>query len=606
MTASKDDILLRYYTNELSYLRQEGAVFARRYPKIAERLQLGEAECPDPHVERMLEAFAFLTGRIQYNIESEFPLFTSAMLENLYPHYLQPVPSMSIAQFQVDPGQGQFTGGHLIEKHTPLLTNTPDGRQCRFRTCSSVRLWPLQINEAEFTQHHYELLDTMPNVSGVLRLRLRALNTDLKPLQLDSLRFFLNAPWAIVALLYELLSLNILHIALLRQDDPDGKKPVFLSAKHLQAQGFEDDLLLYPSHAHPAYRLLQEYFTFPEKFLFFELSGLEKLNPAEGQTEFDILFLLDSPPHTNLHVAPDIFRLGCTPITNLFTTVTEPVRIHQRQTEYRLVADRRWENSTEIHSIRKVTAAMDEHESSSQVHPYFSFRHDLGRPEPRLFWSARRVPSVRPGMGGTDMLLNFMDLDFNPQVPPQTTLFAHVYCTNRHLAHHVPENGLLQIEQAAPLHRIVCLKQPTEQLNSPLGGETIWRVISHLSLNYLSLTDGGVGLEALQEILRLYNFRQQKAIQRQIDGIVGLSTKRTNLHLGDEAWRGFVRGFAIEMKINPKSYTGSSALLLSAVLERFLAMYVSVNSFTQLNISRLGSEKTWKAWPARAGEKVLL
>lgn len=604
MTASKDDILLHYYANELNYLRQEGALFARRYPKIASRLELGETECPDPHVERMLEAFAFLTGRIQYNIDSEFPLFTSALLENLYPHYLQPVPAMSIAQFQVDPEQGQFTGGHLIDKHTALITNTPEGRQCRFRTCSPVRLWPLQVDEAvfELPQQH-EFLDAMPNVSGVLRLRLRSLNTDLKPLQLDSLRFFLNAPWITTAPLYELLNLNVLRIALL---PPEGKKPVLLSAQHLQAQGFDDDLLLYPSHAHPAYRLLQEYFAFPEKFLFFELSGLEKLNPAEGQESFDMLFLLDSAPRKNLRIAPDIFRLGCAPITNLFTTVSEPVRIHQRQTEYRLVADRRWENSTEIHSIRKVTASMDAREDSSRVHPYFSFRHDMALPEPRLFWSARRVPTVRPGMEGTDTLLTFMDLDFNPRVPQQSTLFAHVYCTNRHLARHVPEGGVLQIEQAAPLHRIVCLKQPTEQLDSPLGGATIWRVISHLSLNYLSLTDDKAGLEALQEILRLYNFRQQKSVQRQINGIVGLAARRTNLRLGDEAWRGFVRGFEIEMEVEPDLYTGSSALLLSAVLERFLAMYVSVNSFTQLNVSRRGSEGIWKSWAARAGEKTLL
>jgi len=223
------------------------------------------------------------------------------------------------------------------------------------------------------------------------------------------------------------------------------------------------------------------------------------------------------------------------------------VRIHQRQTE----ANRRWENSTEIHSIRKVTASMDERENSSRVHPYFSFRHDMEQPEPHLFWSARRVPSVRPGMGGTDTLLTFMDLDFNPRVPQQATLFAHVYCTNRHLARHVPEGGVLQIEQAAPLHRIVCLKQPTEQLDSPLGGATIWRVISHLSLNYLSLTDDSAGLEALQEILRLYNFRQQKSVQRQINGIVGLSARRSQLRLGDDAWRGFVRGFEIEMEIEP-------------------------------------------------------
>ena len=604
MTAAKDDIFLHYYAQELAYLRQAGAAFADRYPKIAARLQLGEEECPDPHVERLIESFAFLTGRIQYNIDSEFPHFTTALLENLYPHYLQPVPSLSIAQFRLDPEQELPPEGFPLPPHTPLHTRTSEGQICRFHTCFPLNLWPLEVVEAASEPpERYEFLDQMPEVAEVLRLRFRSQRPPLKQLKLNSLRLFLQGHWLRTGPLYDLLSVHLQRVALL----PAGaRQPQLLPRDALRPAGLEEELLLYPPHAHPAYRLLQEYFAFPEKFLFFDLNGLERLQAGGEDREFDVLFLLDRRMPAGQRIDADTFRLGCTPIINLFTTVSEPIRIHQYRNEYRITADARRERHTEIHSIRKVTASSDFERSSEEVQPFFSFRHATQGEDYRSFWYARRVPSVRPGQGGSDILLHFMDLDFNPRSPPHQTLFAHVYCTNRHLATQVPEGGLLRIEQAAPLRDIVCLKPPTEQIDSLLGGKTVWRIISHLNLNYLSLSGDRNGLIALQELLRLYNFQNRKSIEHQISGLHRLSSLRTVRRLGDDAWRGFVRGHEITLEFNPEMYVGSSAAMLAGVLERFFALYAPTNAFTQLVAKLKTQEGVWKKWPPRTGNKPLL
>lgn len=601
---AKDDPLLHYYAKELAYLRQAGSAFAKRYPKIAARLELDETTCPDPHVERLIEAFAFLTARIQYNIDSEFPLFTTALLENIYPHYLQPVPSMTIAQFLPDVEQELFTGGYVIEKHTPLITRAATGQICRFRTCYPVTLWPLEVTQASLEPpQKYEVLDHMPEIIGVLRLRFEANGPmSLPEMELDKLRLHLHGQLLEVIPFYELLGLHLHKIAVLMPNET----LQLLPRDSLQEVGFEDEVLPYPSHAQPAYRLLQEYFCFPEKFLFYDINGFEKLNFTENQRFFDLLFLLNQRPAPGLRIDSSIFRLGCTPAINLFNTLSEPIRIHHRATEYRLAVDTKNERTTEIHSIRKVTASSDIYNTTQNVQPYFSYRHTDNNTQPEAFWYAKRTPTVRPSQSGTDTYIYFMDINFNPKIPAHQTLFAHVVCTNRHLAAQVPAGGELKMERAAPLKMIVSILQPTEQIDSLLGGRTIWSLISHLNLNYLSMTSDKEGLNALQEILRLYNFRNHKAFEHQISGLYQMHSKKSVQRLGEDAWRGFVRGYEIELELDQKLFVGGSALLFASILERFFALYTSTNSFTQLTVKLRSKDEIWKTWPPRAGKKILL
>lgn len=601
------DDLLRHYLDELSFLRESGERFARAYPKVAARLELQPDECPDPHVERLIEAFAFLTARIQSDLESDFPEIAAELLEVLYPHYLQPVPSMAVARFEVDPERGKLTTGCEVPRHTRLFAQADGGAGagdtavCRFRTVYPVTLWPIEIAEAALEPADaYEFLRDR-DAAGVLRLRLVSQADPFEVLELDRLRFHLHGDPVQVHRLYELIFDSTRRLAVL----PVGSRtPSYLPDGALQAVGFAEDeeAIPYPRWSHPAYRLVQEYFSFPDKLHFADVSGLR--GRASGQA-VDLLFLLDRLPAWKPTLTPETFLLGCAPVINLFRRTGEPVRIDHRRLEHRLIADMRREKTTEVHSIVSVSGSSDPADGTREYAPFYSFTHDMARGGQRAFWHARRVPS-RPELGGTEMMLSFRDLDFRPARPADEAVYAHLLCTNRRLATEIPAGGLLQTDEALPVRRVVCLKKPTRPVDPPLGGQTLWRLVSHLSLNHLSLDAGEESLRALHEILSLYSVADAPSQRQQIEGIRGMSRRDVVRRLGGVAWKGFCRGTEVTLTFDETLYVGSSAFLLSAVLSRFLALQASTNSFTQLVTRRLGREGEWKRWPLMAGAKPVL
>lgn len=600
----QDEDFLQYYERELTYLRRMGAEFAGRYPKVAGRLELGANECSDPHVERLLESFAFLTARIQQHLDSEFPEITSALLGILYPQFLNPVPSMAVACFEVDPDQGKLTTGRRIERHTSLFAQTQQGLVCRFRTCYPVVLWPVEVAYAGLeSPDQFDFLDAFPQVAAVLRLRLERRGGTFRELEgFRRLRFYLDGDGTLVNALYELLFAHVSRVVLLPEG---GGRPVFLPGGAILPVGFgpEEETLPYPRHAHYGYRLLQEYFTFPEKFLFFDIDHLDAHSPDRA---LDILILLDQAPRGRLSVDRNTFRLGCTPVVNLFRQTADPIRLDHRETEYRLVPDTRRERTTEIHSILSVSAASDPDDDRTVFEPFYSFNHRTEGEEQRAFWHARRQYTGRKDLPGTEMYLSLVDLDFKPALPPTQTVYAHTLCTNRDLASQLTDGAVLQIEEAAPLGRITCLGKPTPQLPPALGGAALWRLISHLSLNYLSLSEGRESLKALREILRLYSFSYRPSTDQQIAGIRDMSCRKVVRRVGPEAWRGFCRGIEVTLEFDEDLYAGSSAFLLASVLNHFFALYASIHSFTQLVIKSDQREGIWKRWPPMAGEQIVL
>ena len=431
MRANDPEDFLRYYQAELTYLRKMGLDFAAKYPRVAPRLELGPDECPDPHVERLLESFAFLTARIQQDIDSEFPEITTALLGILYPHLINPVPAQSIACFQVAPDQGKLTTGHLIQKNTPLFAHATGELICRFRTCYPVTLWPIEVSYAGIeSPAQFDFLDRMTKVGAVLRLKLKTKADPFQNLAMRQLRFYLSGDRMLSNALYEIIFSQVSDVALLAKQ---GDRPVYLPKGSIAPVGFglDEETLPYPTNAHPGYRLVQEYFTFPEKFLFFDLKDIDTRG---GTDELDVLFLLDRMPKERLVIDAQTFRLGCTPIINLFSKTTEPIRWDHRQNEYRLVADMRRERVTEIHSIRSVSASSSNDDKTQVFEPFYSYNHGMENRQQRAFWHSRRVLTGRKDIPGTDVLLSFLDLDFKPSQPPAQTIFAHTLCTNRDLA----------------------------------------------------------------------------------------------------------------------------------------------------------------------------
>jgi len=597
-----EDFLL-YYKNELNYLRTMGSNFAEMYPKVASRLEFNQGSSTDPQVERLIESFAFLAARIQYNINGEFPEITTALLGLLYPQFTNPIPSLSIAQFKVDPEQGKLTDGHLIKKNTMLFSETTAGTPCWFRTNYPVMLWPLEVNYAGFERPtQFDFLDNLPKVTKVLRLKLTCRNETLDNLSLKKLRFYINGDGLLANALYELLFSQVIGIAILPELNA---RPVYLPKNSLLPVGFnlDEDVLPYPDNAHPSYRLLQEYFIFPEKFFFFDIDNLVL---KDSVSELNILILLEQMPNETLIIDDKTFSLGCTPIINLFNKTSEPIRLDHRKLEYRLVADMRRERTSEIHSIIKVSGFSNIDDNTELYEPFYSYNHNMERRGQKAFWHARRLPTGRNDLPGTDIYLSFLDLDFKPSLPPKQTMFAHLLCTNRDLAEQMSAGTKLQIEEGAPLAYITCLNKPSTQLSPPLRGATLWRLISHLSLNYLSLSDNKESLLALREILRLYSFTEKTSSEQQILGIRDMSCRKVVRHIGSDVWRGFCRGIEVTLTFDEQLYVGSGAFLLSAVLSRFFGLYSSVNSFTQLVAKSKQKERIWKIWPPTAGEKIIL
>ncbi|MBC8145872.1 MAG: type VI secretion system baseplate subunit TssF, partial [bacterium] len=485
---------------------------------------------------------------------------------------------------------------------TPLYTNALQGHPVNFRTCYPVTVWPVSVKEARFDNPELYTTTSRKPVAAAITVRIERSRGAMRELKIDRLRFYLNGDLMQANALYELIAGQLIGVALV----PDGDgKPIVLPPSAVTSVGFnvDDEVIPCPRYSRPEFRLLQEYFVFPEKYRFIDVSGLEKI---DADRHFDIVFLLDTDPTGRVVVDANSFALGCTPIVNLFVKSTEPIRLSHLQSEYPLVADGRRERTTEIHTVLGVSASSDASDAATVLEPYFSFSHATHRPAEAGYWYARRTATERKDFPGTDMSVSIVDLDFTPSTPAFQTIFAHTLCTNRDLASQLPAGSPLSIELAAPVTEITCLTKPTRQLDPPLEGRTLWRLISHLSLNQLSLGSTPENLDALHEILQLYTYGDEPSRKQQVDGIEAMETRTVVKRIGNEAWRGFCRGTEVTLTFNESMFVGSSTFLFASVLSRFFALYSSINSFVQLRARSTQRDGVWKTWPPMVGGRDIL
>jgi type VI secretion system protein ImpG len=625
------DDLLGYYERELVFLRQMGGEFAQKYPKIASRLQLEADKCEDPHVERLIEAFAFLAGRVHLKVDDDFPEITESFLNVLYPHYLAPVPSMAIVQFTQR--EGTLTSGYVVPRGTGLFSRPVQETRCRFRTGCSVMLWPIKVAGASLQS--LDPVDTRGKWGeAVIKLSLTCTNeTTLAGLKtgetqrpIESLRFYLNGEPQLVYPLYEMIFNHATRVEIRpnsgvpaaqrrtpRKLKPVKGSPIVLPPTALKQVGFEADeaLLPYTGRSFTGYRLLSEYFALPDKFLFLDVTGLDEAGRAGFGGQFEIhIYLKDVTPPRGV-VSAETFQLGCGPIINLFSETAEPLQLTGRQHEYRVIPDVRRQPAMEVYSIDSVVADDPQQGKSREFQPFYSFRHAYEQEKDRTFWYSSRRLSQRPQDPGTEVYISLVDLGFNPHVPATAVLIMRTTCTNRDLPARLPwggKEGELEVEGAAPLSNVRCLTKPTPTLRPPLGRGTQWRLISHLTLNHLSLVEGADNgtPDALQEILFLYDLSDSAVIRKQIRGINRVTSRRAVRQTGSRIGTGFVRGIETTIEFDEEQYVGSGLFLFASVLERFLGLYASINSFNQLIAATAQREGIVKRWPPRAGEQSLL
>lgn len=611
------DELLLYYERELTFLRQMGAEFAARYPKIASRLVVEPDKCEDPHVERMLEAFSFLAARVHLKIDDEFPEITESLLGILYPHYLRPIPSMSIAEFQVDYEQVSPQQGLTLDRGSVLRSRPVNGVPCKFRTCYPVTFWPVEVAAAEWkTPDRLQPAIRASDAAAAVRIELKcAGDLTFSKLALDSLRFYLSGESNLIHALYELLSNNCAQI-LVRDPSPQSKAaPVVLSPGSLRPAGFgeDDGMLPYPRRSFMGYGLLQEYFCFPQKFFFMDLSGLDRVCAAGFGNRAEIILLIspfergDRRQTLELGVSAKTFRLGCAPIVNLFPHTAEPILMSHTRYEYPVVPDVNRRTAMEVFQVNEVVSASTQTQEVVKFEPFYSFRHQATRAKVQAFWHAARRPSGFRDDEGTEVFLSLVDLSSRPVAPDVDALTVRTICSNRDLPSRLPfgnESGDFELEGPGPVKRIVALMKPTDTLRPPNSKDSLWRMVSQLSLNYLSLV--GEGRDALQEILRLHNFTGSTYSEKQIQGIAALSSKRHFARVVSSDGVAFARGTQVEMEFDEEQFVGGGVYLFAAVIEHFLGLYVSLNSFSQLRVRTRQRKEVLKQWPPRAGRKILI
>jgi len=600
-----EDSHLSYYERELTYFREIGKEFSRKYPKIASRLFLGSGKSEDNHVERLIEAFAFISGRIHKKIDDDFPQLAESLLNIIYPHYINPIPSMTVIQFEPIL-QNVTENGYEIDRETKLVSKPVGGTPCFFSTCMPVHLWPVSVASAEFKDPD----NLAKNAQQAIRIQLKTSNgLNFSDLEWNKLRFFINGQAQHVYHLYELLLNNTCHLEC--EGGTEGRKRarIVLPQGSIVPVGFSENeqVLPFTKRSFPGYRLLFEYFCFPEKFLFVDFKGLEALKGHEFGDTLSIWIHLDRRAKATMNLDKDTFSLNATTAINLFKKVCEPIRVEHQKTEYRVIPDLRRQNSMEIFAIERV-AANHGGITGREVDfkPFYSVRHHLAETDDlsrQVHWHLHRRYSGRKDDPGTEVYLSFVNLDFKPTDPAEEFLTIHALCSNRDLPSRLPfgdPRGDFNIETAAPVAKINCLIKPSVSRRPQLDGNMSWRLISHLALNYLSIVEGGE--DALKEILKLYDFDNSPSTRQQIDGIVSVSSEHVTRRVG----RSLSRGVKVTIELDSKKFVGSGLYLFSSVLEKFLGQYISVNSFSQLEVRVSQEREVLKVWAPRSGNRILL
>ncbi|MCI5110209.1 MAG: type VI secretion system baseplate subunit TssF [Marivita sp.] len=615
-----DTRLLRHYETELAFLREMGAEFAQSYPKIAARLGMDGLEVLDPYVERLLEGTAFLTARVQLELDLQYPAFTSHLLDVVFPHFLAPTPSMMIAELSPDMENADLAAGYTLPRLTVLRSKPVPGAQkaCQFRTSTDLELWPVQVSEAEYIDGRGALVAAGvardPKARAAVRLRLtRHGGMPIKELPLDRLTFFLGGQVSICWTLFEMLCANPAMIVARSVDRRDDW--VVPLTKPVVSRGLEPEeaLLPTPRPSFDGYRLLQEYFAMPERNLFIEVSGLGAPLQRTTGDSVDLYFLLrDNRPEIAPNITPDAFKLNCVPAINLFPKRCDRVPITHRVTEYHVVADRTAPKDFEIYAISSVRGIRTEGKDDLPLKAFYSSdeftavggvgsayythkRHLRQRSE------SEALRGLRTNYLGSESYLSVVDANEAPYPDDLTQLAVEAMVTNRDLPMLLPTgvDNVFHLPDGGPVATIRTLIGPTKPRPCIAQGDAAWRAVSHLSLNYLSISDEtqspGGGAAALRELVGLYTPIGDNAMKRQLEGIISVTTRPIVRRIHDGVLSTAVRGLEITILMDESLFEGSSIYTIGSVLERFFRKYSTINSFTEtvLKTQQRGEIARW-------------
>jgi len=622
-----DTHLLDFFTDELAALRVDAAQFASSYPAAASALGLNRGHSNDPQVELLIQSFAFLAGRLRYQVEVGSAALPNSLMDYLYPHMSAPIPVMMIAQIDVKPDGANFSKKVPLKRGTYLTataaSNTGTPITCRFRTAYETPLCPLEITQIRMLGDQ-DLPRSLGSQAGsaISIIVERTCIESIKTLQIDPLRMYINGEQKYAYRLYETIATSLQQIVIyaLTPDRQRMGPPCVLDPSALKWVGFDDDkaMLEASPNTHPGHRLLQEYFSFPEKFMFFDILGVEV---SQGSDCFEILLISSESFDSASELPTPLLMLNCVPVINLFETRIEPLALDQMQYEYRLQGDAQNHRYCEIYSIKELSS-IRQGESPRAISPYFSMDDFQHLAQQDYFYLTRRDESQLKDVRGTEIYLSFLDTQFKLTQPVDETLAGTAVCTNRGLPEQLRIGDALKLEGAGPVSAITIVSRPTWHQTPSLIGARPWALASTLALNHLSLAEGAQALAALKDILRLHAGSRNIYGFKQIDGVRGMNCKRVLRRFGRDAWRGFVPTLQIHLEFDRDNFSEQSVVLFGDVLRRFFALYCSVNMAVEVQIAsndRKGDLKQWSplvahqenlggdtVWNSQAGAQPVL
>ncbi|ATE59940.1 type VI secretion system baseplate subunit TssF [Thauera sinica] len=622
-----DPRLLDYYNQELTFMREMAGDFARQHPKIARRLGMQGIEVADPYVERLIEAFCLLSARTQIKLDAEFPRFTQRLLEVIYPNYVAPTPSMAVAQLHPAFDEADFSRGFVLPRGSALGARIAPGERtaCEFRTAQDVTLWPIAITEARLTGVPPDIpaleryVPPHAQIRGALRLRLRMLGkggfSAIKGL--DRLPVYLAGEERIASHLLELI-----HTASLAtlSGEPGrlGKEAHVVNRNAVGKIGLDpgESCLPLQWNSFHGHNLLQEYFACPARFFFFALNHLAPGLSRIAGDEAEIVVLLDKLPGSLAdHVDAKQFALFCTPIINLFPKHTDRVEVQIGQSEFHLVPDRARPLDYEVFSVAELYGQRAADTEEVVFRPlYQTLNNDEGnygryfsiRRERRLLSESARKYGTRTPYVGTEIFLSLVDQNEAPFPEDVRYLSVRAWATNRDLPMLVPRNGHddLTVPDSTPVTACGLLRPPSIPRPPLADGELAWRLIRQLSLNYVPLSDldGRQGGQALRELLRLFVGSDDKVHLQQIGGLVGATTTAVTRRLPGNGPLVYGRGIRVRLTVDEGNFSGISPYLMGLILERYVTRHVSVNVFTETELTSM-QRGTIARWQPRPGTR---
>ncbi len=641
-----DRNFLRYYEQELRFVRDLAGEFASAHSRVANRFGLDQDACADPYVEWLLDGFAFLAARVHLKLDAEHEQLAHHLTEMVYPDLLAPTPAMAIVRFRPEANPAIVEQGFAVPRGTQLASRAGLGAatRCTFATAHPLQLWPLELARAEYLTRATLAAAGLPGLGGAraaLRLRLRTLGEfPLAMLGIDRLPIHLAGGDRIAHRLYEAIVAHGIGVVVRPADGAAGQA-VVLGKDSIRRAGMADEEALFPPspRGFSGYRLLREYFALPERFLFVELEGLAKGVRRCDSRELDVVVMLDAvDPALEGAVGRDQIALFATPAINLFERRAKPISVESHERDFHVVGDRLRPLDHEVFDVLEVEGVGRDERERLRFERFYHASHLSDPRRDRAFYAIERRPRLvsggerrrsatrggaatdiaRSSYLGSEVFLTLVDGNAAPWPDSIRRLDVKVLCTNRDLPLALPlppSEGHFTAEIGGPVEAIQVLggiTAPRESLavagSAEAGphGAVSWRLAGHLALNHLSLLDApdGRGAETLRALLQLYAAQAAPGLARQVEGVLSVRAAPVTRRLPGGGPITFGRGLEVALELAESAFPEGSAFLLGSVLETFFRRYVALNSFTETVIGSVERGELIR-WPARIGQRHL-